>query len=112
MFGVKIILKSYVEDNEKQVFFEELICTVATENEDVAFEKAEAYAKGYCEDYNNCDGKTVKTEIFLIESAFEVYEPENDVQEVYSQYYTYDGKECNREDLIPLLNSEFNAEKN
>lgn len=92
MYGVKIILKEYIDERPEQMWFEELILTVDTEDEDDAVEKAEKYARGYCRDYKNCYGETVKTEIYAVCNAFEAFEPEDGVQEVYSKNYKPDSR--------------------
>lgn len=108
MYGVKIILKAHIDEKPEEMWFEEIILAVDTEDVDDAFEKAENYAKGYCVDYKNCYDETVKTEIYATLDAFEAFEPENGVQEIYSKHYKFDGRETEREDMLRLLNREFN----
>lgn len=88
LYGVKIILKSIVEDCE-EVFFEEMVLAIETDSEDDAIEKAKKYAKGYCQDYLNGNGKKVTTDIFEISNVFEAFEAEDGVREVYSHYITF-----------------------
>lgn len=86
MYGIKVILKSRVE-NEDETLYEEMILTVKEDNEKLALKKAKEYIKGYCEVYLNAYGKKVFTEIDDISDAFESFEEdENGVREVYSKY--------------------------
>ncbi len=92
MYGIKVILKSWVE-NEDEILYEEMILTVREENEKLALKKAKEYAKGYCKDYLNADKKKVSTEIYDISDVFEAFEEdENGVREVYSKYINLLGK--------------------
>ena len=109
MFGIKIILKSTIE-NKNDIFFEEIILTVKEQDVNLAFEKAEQYAKGYCEGYINAYGDKVNTEIYYISDAFEVFEEENGVREVYSKFMDIEGEDCSRKDL-KSLNRWFNRLK-
>lgn len=111
LYGVKVILHSMVRDKDNIVIqnsYEEMILSVKAENFDSAFEKAEKYAKGYCVDYENPYGDTVSTEILDFSDAFESFNEDDGVTEVYSNHYYEDGKECSRDDLKAFLNKEFN----
>lgn len=108
MYGIKFILKSTIE-NSDAVFYEEMIITVDVDDVDIAFEKAEEHAKGYCVDHINVYGKKVSTEIHYMSDAFESYDEEDSVREVYSKHLNSDGKECSIEDMYPLRNIEFNG---
>lgn len=86
MYGIKVILKSRVENGD-EIFYEEMILTVREEDEKLALKKAEEYVKGYCKDYLNADKKKVFTEIYDMSDVFEAFEEdENGVREVYSKY--------------------------
>lgn len=104
MYGIKVILKRSVE-NSNDADFEEIILTIREDDMDLALKKAEEYAKGYCKDYLNADGKTVVIEIYYMSDIFESFnEDKNGVSEVYSKYITSSGKEYEREYFKSLLN--------
>ncbi|MBD5544631.1 MAG: DUF4288 domain-containing protein [Lachnospiraceae bacterium] len=94
MYGIKVILKSRIENKADTIFFEEIILTVKEENENLAIKKAEEYAKGYCKSYINACGEKVLTDIYDISDAFEAFnEDENGVREVYSKFISLEGEE-------------------
>ena len=90
-FGVKV-LHTYVVGNEQERFYEELILRVKAESFDEAYEKAGKYMKNYVCNYINIDNKQVKTFNIELVDCFLAYDSEDDVQEIYSSFFTEDGK--------------------
>lgn len=98
MYGIKVILKSTVENKADTIFFEEMILTINEKNENLALKKVKNYIKGYCEGYVNACGKKVLTEIYYISDLFESFdEDENGVREVYSKYIHSEGESYKNE---------------
>ena len=90
-FGVKV-LHTYVVGNERERFCEELILRVKAESFDEAYAKAEKYMKDYVCDYINLDDKRVRTSNIELVDCFLAYDSEGDVQEMYSSFFTEEGK--------------------
>ncbi len=110
-YEIKLIF-CYTVRNEATVLeqkYEESIVSVKAETPDEVFKKAEKYAEEYCEEYENPDGDLVKIEVFSISDCFEIYDEEDGVTEIYSKFYTHEGKPCGPDELWPLRYREFNA---
>ena len=118
-YGVKVIHTITVGENDQR-YYEELILRVEADSFDNAYEKAESYMKDAACEYKNPKGDTVKTLCIEAVDCFLAYEPEGDVQEVYSsflrnhsvlteeKYYEAISLPCAEEELRPLRNAEFN----
>lgn len=119
IYGVKVIHTHAVGENDRR-YYEELILRVDADSFDDAYEKAEQYMKGAVCEYRNPEGETVRTISIEAVDCFLAYEPEGDVQEVYSsfscnhsplseeEYYKVILSSCEEEELRHLRNSEFN----
>jgi hypothetical protein len=119
IYGVKVIHSYTVCENVRR-YYEELILRVDAVSFDDAYEKAERYMKEAVCEYKNPKGETVKTLSIEAVNCFLAYEPEGDVQEVYSsfscnhsplseeEYYEVISSSCEEEELRPLRNAEVN----
>ena len=119
IYGVKVIHTHTVGENDQR-YYEELILRVEADSFDHAYEKAENYMKGAVCEYKNQKGETVKTLNIEAVNCFLAYEPEGDVQEMYSsfssnngslseeEYYEVISSSCGEEELRPLRNADFN----
>ena len=119
IYGVKMIHTHTVgKDNRR--YYEELILSVNAESVDDAYEKAERYMRSAVCEYVNPNGETVKTLSMDALDCFLAYDPDGDVQELYSSfsrkssslpeedYYKAITSSCNEEELWSLRNREFN----
>ena len=118
-YGVKALL-TYSVENSPRLFYEEMILAVQAESSEEAFDKAEAYLRGYEVEYTNPDNQRVKTIRSEILDCFLSFDAENGVEEVYSSfttnqsalceddYYALLTAQCEKEELHPLQNREFN----
>lgn len=119
LYGVKVIHTYTVGDNEKR-YYEELILLVNADSFESAYEKADRYMEDTVCEYKNPKGETVKTLCIETVNCFLAFEPEGDVQEVFSSfssnrtlltedaYYEAISSSCDKEELRPLRNAEFN----
>ncbi len=119
LYGVKVIHAHAVGNNERR-FYEELILMVHAESYDDAYAKAEKYMQDAVCDYTNTDGEQVKTVQIEIVDCFLAFDPEGDVQEVYSSfstnhtalsekaYYNAITGCCDEKELSILRNKDFN----
>ena len=119
LYGVKVIHTHAVGDHERR-FYEELILMVNAESYDAACEKAGRYMQDAVCDYTNVYGEQVKTIQMEVVDCFLAFDPEGDVQEVYSSfsmnrtalseeaYYKAMTSCCGEEALRPLRNVDFN----
>ena len=117
-YGVKLLLTHFVGTAQRR-FYEEMIVLVRADDEESAFEKAEAYAAGYDSEYTNPMGETVTFAVEAVD-CFEAVEPDDDVQEVYShffinrgllseeRYYELLADSCDAAELFPLRNILYN----
>ena len=120
-YGVKVIYTYSVANRKK--YYEEMILSVEAESFDKAYEKAEKYAEGYCDEHINPNGELVKTEKIELLDCFLAYDEENDVQELYSaitknntslreeEFYLAFSEQCDAEELYDLRFEEFNREQ-
>lgn len=118
-YGVKVIHTKTVGENDQR-YYEELILRVDADSFDDAYEKAACYMKDAACEYKNPKGDTVKTLRIEAVDCFLAYEPEGDVQEMYSsfsrnhsslteeEFYNAISTSCVEEELRPLRNAEFN----
>ena len=119
IYGVKVIHTHTIGKDDRR-YYEELILIVEADSFDNAYRKAELYMKDAVCEYTNPKGETVKTLSIEAVDCFLAYEPEDDVQEVYSsfsinrsslseeKYYKAISSSCGEEELRPLRNAEFN----
>ncbi len=119
IYGVKVIHTHTVGENDQR-YYEELILRVDADSFDDAYEKAERYMKDAVCEYKNPKGETVKTLNIEAVNCFLTFEPEGDVQEMYSsfscnnsslteeEYYDAISSSCGEEELRPLRNAEYN----
>ena len=119
VYGVKVI-HTYEIGEDKRRFYEEVILRVKAESYEDAYRKAECYMQDYICAYTNPMDAPVKTLRMEIIDCFLTYESEGDVQEMYSSvsqnqsslaeesYYRAITSVCDKADLIPLRNKEFN----
>ena len=117
-YGIKVIHTLTVGENDQR-YYEELILKVEADSFDNAYEKAELYMKDAVCKYKNPKGDPVKTLSIEAVDGFLAYEPEGDVQEMYSsfarnhsslpeeEYYKAISSSCTEEELRPLRNAEF-----
>lgn len=117
-YGVKMIHTHTVGDEDRR-FYEELILGVEAQSFDEAYEKAERYMENSICDYTNIYGQRVKTLRIEAVDCFLAFDPEEDVQELFSrftvnntslpetEYYRLLREGCTEEDLRPLRNIEF-----
>lgn len=120
IYGVKVIHTFTVGENDRR-FYEELILTVKAESFDEAYEKAERHMQDYICEYTNPYGETVKTLKIDAIDCFHAYDPDGDVQEVFSThktnqsflsedaYYKILTYTCDEEELRPLRDRDFNG---
>ena len=113
IYGVKAI-HTYAVGAEERLFYEELILKVSADSFDAAYEKAEQYLRGQVCEYKNTNGERVKTQKIEVIYCFLAFDPEGDVQEVYSsfsrndsslseeEYYRLLTSPCDKETLYPL----------
>ena len=118
IYGVKVIHTRTVGEHDQR-YYEELILRVEADSFDSAYEKAECYMKDAVCEYKNQKGDTVKTLRIEAVNCFLAYEPEGDVQEMYSsfsrnnrslteeEYYEAICSSCTEEELRPLRNAGF-----
>ena len=118
-YGVKVIHTHTVGENDQR-YYETLILRVEADSFDDAYKKAELYMKNAVCRYKNPKGDTVKTLSIEAVDCFLAFEPEGDVQEIYSslsinnsslteeEYYKAISSSCGEEELRPLRNAEFN----
>ena len=118
-FGVKVIHTHTVGEQDRR-FYEEIILRVEANSFDEAYEKAERYMKDAACEHKNPKGETVKTLSIRCVDCFLAYEPEGDVQELYSSfsanhsvlteeaYYQAISYCCDAEELYPLRDAELN----
>ena len=119
IYGVKVIHTHTVGENDQR-YYEELILRVEADSFDDAYEKAELYMKDAVCRYQNQKGETVKTLSIEAVNCFLAFEPDGDVQEMYSsfsinnsplteeEYYKAISSSCGEKELHPLRNAEFN----
>ena len=119
IYGVKVFHVHTVGENDQR-YYEELILRVEADSFDEAYEKAGRYMKDAVCRYKNPKGDTVKTLSIEAVDCFLAFEPEGDVQEIYSslsinnsslteeEYCKAISSSCQEEDLRPLRNAEFN----
>ncbi|MBE6788708.1 MAG: DUF4288 domain-containing protein [Ruminococcaceae bacterium] len=119
IYGVKVIHIHTVGENDQR-YYEELILRVEADSFDDAYEKAELYMKNAVCRYKNPKGDTVKTLNIEAVDCFLAFEPDGDVQEMYSsfsinnsllseeEYYKIISSSCGEKELRPLRNAEFN----
>lgn len=109
-YGIKIIFRHTVQDKTTvlEQKYEEMIVSVKAETLDEVFAKAEKYAKEYYDEHMNMDGNRVKCEVLSISDCFEIFDEEGDVTEIYSKFYTTEGKPCTSDELRSLRYREFN----
>lgn len=119
IFGVKVIQTHAVGDKDLR-FYEELILKVDANSFDEAYEKAESYMEDADFEYTNINGEKVRTVQIEAIDCFLAFEPEGDVQEIYSSfstnktslseeaYYQAISSPCEEKELCPLRNKEFN----
>ncbi len=119
IYGVKVIHTQAIGDKERR-FYEELILTVKAESYDEAYDKAEVYMRDAVCEYINPYGEKVKTVQIEVIDCFLAFDPENDVQEVYSSfstnhtalsekaYYNAITGCCDEKELSILRNKDFN----
>lgn len=108
-FGVKV-LHTYIVGDEGERFYEELILRVKAESFDEAYDKAGKYMKNYVCDYLNLENKQVRTFNIELVDCFLAYDSDGDVQEMYSTFFTQDGKV--RRELIRADNKVKSERKN
>lgn len=113
IYGVKAI-HTYAVGTEERLFYEELILKVSADSFDAAYEKAEQYLQDQVCEYKNPNGERVKTQKIEVIDCFLAFDPEGDVQEVYSsfsrndsslseeEYYRLFTSPCDKETLYPL----------
>ena len=118
-YGVKVIHTHTVSEDDQR-YYEELILRVEADSFDDAYEKAELYMKDAVCGYKNPKGDTVKTLSIEAVDCFLAFEPNGDIQEIYSsfsinnsslteeEYYKAISSSCGEEELRPLRNAEFN----
>ncbi len=118
IYGVKVIHTHAVGENDRR-YYEELILRVEANSFDDAYRKAERYMKDTVCEYINLKGETVKTLSIEAVNCFLAYEPDGDVQEVYSsfsinrsslteeEYYKTITYACGEKEMRPLRNLEF-----
>lgn len=118
LYGVKVIHIHEVGTAKKRIY-EELILTVNASSFEDAYEKAERYMQDAVCEYTNVNGETVKTVNIEAVDCFLAFDPENDVQEVYSafsvnktalseeDYYDVIASACDENDMRALRNIEF-----
>mgnify|MGYP003300931921 CR=1 FL=1 len=118
-YGVKIIHTHTIGENDQRCY-EEIILLVDADSFDDAYIKAGCYMKDAASEYNNPQGQTVKTLRIEAVGCFLAYDPDGDVQEIYSsfsinnsslteeEYYKAISSSCGEEELRPLRNAEFN----
>lgn len=118
-YGVKVIHTHTVGEDDRR-FYEELILKVEADSFDDACAKAADYMKHAVCEYTNPKGETVKTLRIEAVDCFYAFEPDGDVQEVFSsfsrnpgslseeEYYQAITSYCGEEDLRSLRNIEFN----
>lgn len=123
LYGVKIIYKHTVKDEENTVFFEEQILTVTANSFDEAYQLAEKYAKESCDEHTNPDGQSVRCEIYKIADCFLAFDEENNIKEVYSMITKNKTKIsdeefadiltncCDKEEMYALRYGEFNKKE-
>ena len=119
IYGVKII-HTHTVGNDDRRFYEELILKVTAESFDEAYEKSERYMQNCISDYTNINGERVKTLNIEAIDCFLAFDPEEDVQELYSsfsvndsslpeeEYYKLITSACDVEQLRALRNKDFN----
>ncbi len=110
LYGVQIVLRHSVQDHGTvlEQKYEEMVLAVKAQDPDEAFAKAEKYAEKYCDAYENPDGDTVKIEVAVVPDCFEAYDEEDGVTELYSKFYSGEGKPCGPDELFSLRYKEFN----
>jgi len=113
IYGVKAI-HTYAVGAEERLFYEELILKVSADSFDAAYEKAEQYLQEQVCEYKNTNDERVKTQKIEAMDCFLAFDPEGDVQEVYSsfsrndsslseeEYYRLLTSPCDKETLYPL----------
>lgn len=119
IYGIKVIHIYSVGDDDRR-YYEELILRVNAESFDDAYVKAERYMREAVCEYVNPGRETVKTLSIETVDCFLAYEPDGDVQELYSSfstnssglseedYYKAITSVCGEKELRVLRNSEFN----
>lgn len=119
IYGVKVI-HTHTVGSEDRRFYEESILKVDAESFEEAYEKADKYMQNAVCSYKNIYSENVKTVSIEIIDSFLAYEPEEDVQEVYSSFFTNHSalaedayykaitSPCDEKELRPLRNIEFN----
>lgn len=102
IYGVKIIYKNYVIDKtsgqNKSIIYEEQILSVNATCPEEAYEKATKHAESCCDEYINPYNDIVKSEIYKITNCFIVYDDDDDVCELFSEY---------KINNIPIKNEDF-----
>ena len=123
IYGVKVI-HTHTVGNDDRRFYEELILRVEAHSFDEAYKKAERYMENSVCSYTNMDGQTVKTHRIEAVDCFLAFDPEEDVQELFStfsvtssslpesEYYELITRGCGENELCPLRNMEFNENCN
>ena len=119
IYGVKVI-HTHTVGSEDRRFYEESILKVDAESFEEAYDKAEKYIQDAVCAYKNIYSEDVKTISIEAIDCFCAFDPEGDVQEIYSSFYTNRSalpedvyyKEitspCDENELRPLRNIEFN----
>lgn len=115
-YGVKVVYRRRVGD---ETFYEEQILRVEAESFDQAYERAEVYAKTFCDEHVNPFGQRVWVERFYLLDCYLVNE-----EEVYSRIFKnpfgndeekmLDFLDCHSsvEAMYSLRNAEFNGYPN
>lgn len=102
MFGVRVLLKSTIE-NFANPSYEEMVLSVETEDVNEVHDMVKEYVSGYCKDYLNAYGGIVSTEIVYISEPFDADIPgDNGVKEIYARFYN-DDFENRSKDIYHLL---------
>ncbi len=111
LYGIKIVLRHSVQNHETVLErkYEEIVLAIKAQDPDEAFAKAEKYAREYCNEHENPYGDTVKIELAAVLDCFEAFDEEDGVTELYSKFYSNEGKPCAPDELFSLREKQFNG---